>query len=242
MRPRAARWANRRWRWRKAVNYDSAGTVEFVAGQDRSFYFLEMNTRAAGRASRDRIDHRHRSGRADDPGGGRREAVAGAKGCHADRMGGGIAGLCRGSVPQFPALDRAAGEIPAAGREQHRRYHGSQRHRRAGRWRDLDLLRSDDRQAGDACVVARGRHRGTGDRARFVLHRRHPPQHSVSLGADASSALARRQAFHRFHCRGISEGVWRFAPRRARSRAGWRRLRPPSTMCSASASGRFPAS
>jgi propionyl-CoA carboxylase alpha chain len=29
----------------KAVNYDSAGTVEFVAGQDQSFYFLEMNTR-----------------------------------------------------------------------------------------------------------------------------------------------------------------------------------------------------
>ena len=29
----------------KAVNYDSAGTVEFVAGQDQSFFFLEMNTR-----------------------------------------------------------------------------------------------------------------------------------------------------------------------------------------------------
>ncbi|MGD0642805.1 MAG: acetyl/propionyl/methylcrotonyl-CoA carboxylase subunit alpha [Roseiarcus sp.] len=29
----------------KAVAYDSAGTVEFVAGQDRGFYFLEMNTR-----------------------------------------------------------------------------------------------------------------------------------------------------------------------------------------------------
>ena len=29
----------------RGVNYDSAGTVEFVAGQDRSFYFLEMNTR-----------------------------------------------------------------------------------------------------------------------------------------------------------------------------------------------------
>jgi propionyl-CoA carboxylase alpha chain len=29
----------------KAVGYDSAGTVEFVVGQDRSFYFLEMNTR-----------------------------------------------------------------------------------------------------------------------------------------------------------------------------------------------------
>src|SRR5207344_2678379 len=29
----------------KAVNYDSAGTVEFVVGQDKSFFFLEMNTR-----------------------------------------------------------------------------------------------------------------------------------------------------------------------------------------------------
>src|SRR5246127_2455082 len=29
----------------KAVGYDSAGTGEFVAAQDKSFYFLEMNTR-----------------------------------------------------------------------------------------------------------------------------------------------------------------------------------------------------
>ena len=29
----------------QAVGYDSAGTVEFVAGQEKSFYFLEMNTR-----------------------------------------------------------------------------------------------------------------------------------------------------------------------------------------------------
>ena len=29
----------------RTVGYDSAGTVEFVAAQDRSFYFLEMNTR-----------------------------------------------------------------------------------------------------------------------------------------------------------------------------------------------------
>jgi len=29
----------------QAVGYDSAGTVEFVAGPDKSFYFLEMNTR-----------------------------------------------------------------------------------------------------------------------------------------------------------------------------------------------------
>ncbi|KAA5801716.1 acetyl/propionyl/methylcrotonyl-CoA carboxylase subunit alpha [Alkalicaulis satelles] len=29
----------------RAVNYDSAGTVEFIVGPDKSFYFLEMNTR-----------------------------------------------------------------------------------------------------------------------------------------------------------------------------------------------------
>ncbi len=29
----------------RAVDYDTAGTVEFVSGQDKSFYFLEMNTR-----------------------------------------------------------------------------------------------------------------------------------------------------------------------------------------------------
>ena len=29
----------------KAVDYDSAGTVEFIAANDRSFHFLEMNTR-----------------------------------------------------------------------------------------------------------------------------------------------------------------------------------------------------
>ena len=29
----------------KAVHYQSAGTVEFVVGKDKSFYFLEMNTR-----------------------------------------------------------------------------------------------------------------------------------------------------------------------------------------------------
>ena len=29
----------------RAVQYESAGTVEFVVGADKSFYFLEMNTR-----------------------------------------------------------------------------------------------------------------------------------------------------------------------------------------------------
>ena len=29
----------------KAVQYRSAGTVEFIVGSDQDFYFLEMNTR-----------------------------------------------------------------------------------------------------------------------------------------------------------------------------------------------------
>jgi len=38
----------------RAVGYDSAGTVEFVAGQDRSFFFLDDEHAPAGRASRHR--------------------------------------------------------------------------------------------------------------------------------------------------------------------------------------------
>ncbi len=42
---RASTWASRRSRWRRPSVTISAGTVEFVAGQDKSFFFLEMNTR-----------------------------------------------------------------------------------------------------------------------------------------------------------------------------------------------------
>ena len=41
----AGRWARPRSRAAQAIGYVGAGTVEFIADQDGSFYFMEMNTR-----------------------------------------------------------------------------------------------------------------------------------------------------------------------------------------------------
>ena len=40
-----ARWAIRQLLLRQAVDYQSAGTVEFIVDKNKNFYFLEMNTR-----------------------------------------------------------------------------------------------------------------------------------------------------------------------------------------------------
>ena len=71
---------------------------------------------AAGRASGDRADHRHRPRRADDPRRRRREAGDHAGGRAAQRLGDREPPLCRGPVSQLPAVDRPADALPAAGR------------------------------------------------------------------------------------------------------------------------------
>ena len=55
----------------KAVDYCSAGTVEFIVDGEPQLLLPRNEHPAAGRASGDRARHRHRPRRADDPGGGR---------------------------------------------------------------------------------------------------------------------------------------------------------------------------
>jgi propionyl-CoA carboxylase alpha chain len=98
----------------KAVGYDSAGTVEFVAGQDRSFYFLEMNTRLQVEhpvtemvTGLDLVELMIRVG-------GRREAPLRSRRREARRLGGREPHLRRGPVARLPAVDRPARDLPPA--------------------------------------------------------------------------------------------------------------------------------
>ena len=114
----------------KAVGYDSAGTVEFVAGQDRSYFFLEMNTRLQVEhpvtelvTGIDLVEQMIR--------------VAAGEKLSLNQSDVKLKGWAVESriyaedpVSQFPAIDRPAGALPPAGGRRGEWCDGAQRYRR----------------------------------------------------------------------------------------------------------------
>ena len=225
----------------KAVGYDSAGTVEFVAGQDKSFYFLEMNTRL-------QVEHPVT------------ELVTGI-----DL----VEQMIRVAAGEKLALRQS--DIKLTGWSVETRVYAEDPYRnflpsigRLVRYRPpaegndgAVTVRTDTgvTEGGEislyydpmiAKLVTHGPDRaecncGACRCSRCIHHRRHPAQHSVSRGADGASALAGGPALDRLYRRGVSK---RLSPHRTAGR-DWRGCSPPSPppsiTCWASASAAYRA-
>ena len=187
----------------QAVNYDSAGTVEFVAGQDKSFYFLEMNTRLQVEhpvteliTGLDLVEQMIRVAAGEPLAFGQDDlAIKGwaiESRLYAEDP-------YRGFLPSIGRLVRY--QAPAEGERGDG--HRAQRRRRARGRRDLDVLRPDDRQAGDLGADPRRGDRRHGRRAGGPAHRGPGPQLAVPVGGDGPGALPGGPAFHRLHRRGV---------------------------------------
>ena len=196
----------------KAVDYQSAGTVEFIVDKDRNFYFLEMNTRLQVEhpvtelitgidlveqmiliAAGEKLAIRQKDVKL--------EGWAVESRLYAEDP-------YRNFLPSIGRLTRYRPPEEGAFRRDRR----AQRHRRHRGVGYLDVLRSDDRQAVHLGADARAGDRRDVGCARRLRRRRHPAQYAVPGGADAPSALAGGAAVDGLHRGGISR---RFSSGRA---------------------------
>ena len=205
----------------KAVNYQSAGTVEFVVGKDKSFFFLEMNTRlqvehpvTEAITGLDLVEQMIR-------------VAAGEKLAFTQdqiaRQGWAIECRINAEDPQrgfLPSTGRLV-DLPAAGADDLRRRRRSPARR--GVRVDTGVYEGGEipiHYDSMICkLIAVGADRADGDRhhaagARRLRDPRRRQQHRLPVGAAGASALRRRRLRHRLHRPGVRA---RASIRRARA-------------------------
>ena len=218
----------------KAVGYDSAGTVEFVAGQDKSFYFLEMNTRLQVEhpvtemiTGIDLVEEMIR--------------VAAGEKLRLTQADVKLKGWAVES--RIYAEDPVRNFLPSTGRlvtyrpPAEGKAGGVTLRNDTGVYEGGEISIYYDPMIAKLvtpCAHSRRSHRGPGRGARRLRNRGHPPQYPFPVRAHGSSALEGRRPVDRLYRRGIPARLQAHRTRPATSRSAWSLSPPPSTISTTS--------